>query len=93
MIFPFIVVVGSMSYLYKGISEKLGWCGFRTPQMSSPFALQSIFSTWSIPPYPPYPLQAFIGNIAFPADFHAPTGKGEVEMKKSDPTVAGPIRS
>lgn len=33
----------------------------------------------------------FIGNIVFPAGFHAPAEEGAVQMKRSDPKVVGPI--
>jgi hypothetical protein len=37
-------------------------------------------------------MATFIGNSVFPVDFHAPAGEEVFEMKKSDPTVADPIR-
>jgi hypothetical protein len=52
----------------QGPPENLDGEGLKAPKMISPFALQSIFLTLSIPEHPP-----FTGNIPSPGDFHAQT--------------------
>jgi len=72
----------------QGPSQKLDDDSLLTFKITSPFALQSIFLTLSIPEHPP-----FTGNNPFPGDFHAPVEGGEFETKKGNPKAAGPIRS
>jgi hypothetical protein len=61
----------------EGLSQKWDGDGLLTSKRTSPFALQSIFSTLSIPEHPP-----FTGNILSPGDFHVQAGGDEFGVKR-----------
>jgi hypothetical protein len=67
--------------------QNLDWDGLLTFKMTSPFALQSIFLTLSIPEQPP-----FTGNIVSPGDFHVQAGGEGFEVKR-EPKVVDPNHS
>jgi hypothetical protein len=60
----------------EGLSQKWDGDSLLTPKRTSPFALQSIFSTLSIPEPPP-----FTGNIVSPGDFDAQAGGDDFGVK------------
>lgn len=66
----------------ESLSQKLDCNGLLAFKTTSPFALQSIVFTLSIPEHPP-----FTGNTPSPADFHAQAAGGGVEAKRP-PKVA-----